>query len=64
MCEWIRDYLMNRIANNLVKLNKWKHKVMPIPRKRLYKEVILSGQWLPTWSMSDMLQVRHPYNGL
>lgn len=64
MVEWIRNYLMNRIANSVVKLDKWKHNVMPNPRKRLDKETYLSGEWLPTWSSGDLWQVHHPYNGL
>ncbi|XP_058761902.1 uncharacterized protein LOC131657970 [Vicia villosa] len=63
MCEWIRNYLMNRIVNNLEKLSKWNHNIMPMPRKRLDKEVSMSGQWLPTWSMGDIWQVHHPFNG-
>ncbi|XP_058783743.1 uncharacterized protein LOC131658471 [Vicia villosa] len=34
MCEWIRNYLMNRMAISVSKLDKWQHNVMPIPRKR------------------------------
>ncbi|CAI8591544.1 unnamed protein product [Vicia faba] len=52
------------IANSVVKLDKWKHNVMPNPRKRLDKETYLSGEWLPTWSSGDLWQVHHPYNGL
>ncbi|XP_058751002.1 uncharacterized protein LOC131624021 [Vicia villosa] len=64
MVEWIRNYMMNRIANNIVKLDKWKHNVMPNPRKRLDKETHLSGKWMPTWGSGDLWQVHHPYNGL
>ncbi|CAI8605785.1 unnamed protein product [Vicia faba] len=64
MVEWIRNNMMNRIANSVVKLDKWKHNVMPNPRKRLDKETYLSGEWLPTWSSGDLWQVHHPYNGL
>ncbi|XP_058766938.1 uncharacterized protein LOC131640561 [Vicia villosa] len=35
MYEWIRKYLMNRRSSSALKLEKWPHKVMPIPRKRL-----------------------------
>lgn len=28
MCEWIRNCIINRVTNNLVKLNKWKHNVI------------------------------------
>ncbi|XP_058756954.1 uncharacterized protein LOC131630180 [Vicia villosa] len=47
-----------------VLMNKWKHNVMPNPRKRLDKETHFSGEWLPTWSSGDLWQVHHPYNGL
>ncbi|XP_058726866.1 uncharacterized protein LOC131598245 [Vicia villosa] len=43
MCEWIRKYLMSRCSNSTLKLDKWPHKVMPIPRKRLDNEVAMSG---------------------
>lgn len=64
MCECIRNYLMNYFVKNLFRLDKWKHQVMPIPKTRLDKKVQLSGQWLPTWSTSDIWKVDHPYNGL
>ena len=64
MVKWIRNYLMSRIVNSLVKLDKWKHNVMPNPRKRLDKETLMSGEWMPTWSMGELRQVHHPYNGL
>ncbi|XP_058781430.1 uncharacterized protein LOC131655613 [Vicia villosa] len=63
MCEWIRLYLMNRCSASSAKLKKWPHKVMPIPRKRLDKEVMLSGHWLPTWAMDETFEVNHSYNG-
>ncbi|XP_058776742.1 uncharacterized protein LOC131651088 [Vicia villosa] len=40
MCEWIRNYLMNRVAVSLTKLDRLKHKIMSMPRKRLDKEVV------------------------
>lgn len=55
---------MNRVSSNLVMLENWKHNVMPLPRKRIDKEVLMSGQWLPTWSMAEIWQVHHPYNRL
>lgn len=55
---------MNKVAINLVKLDKWKHNKMPKPRKRLDKKVMSSGQWLPTWSVGQIWQVRHPFNGM
>ncbi|XP_058767340.1 uncharacterized protein LOC131641032 [Vicia villosa] len=62
MCEWIRKYLMSRCSNSTLKLDKWPHKVMPIPRKRLDNEVAMSGHWLPTWAMEEKFQVTHAYN--
>ncbi|XP_058741902.1 uncharacterized protein LOC131614317 [Vicia villosa] len=62
MCEWIRKYLMNRLATSATKLEKWQHRVMPIPRKRLDTEVFNSGHWLLTWSMDEKFQVTHSFN--
>ncbi|XP_058757199.1 uncharacterized protein LOC131630445 [Vicia villosa] len=62
MCEWIRKYLMNRCSQSTLKLDKWPHKIMPIPRRRLDAEVAMSGQWLPTWAMGEKFQVTHAYN--
>ncbi|KAI5442352.1 hypothetical protein KIW84_011430 [Lathyrus oleraceus] len=39
ICEWIRKYLMNRLVTPATKLEKWQNRVMPMPRKRLDKEV-------------------------
>lgn len=64
MCEWIRNYVMNRVIISLVKLDKWKHNVIPIPRKILDREILLSGQWLPTGSKGELWQVHHPCNEL
>ncbi|CAI8590917.1 unnamed protein product [Vicia faba] len=38
--------------------------VLPIPRKRLDKDILMSGEWMPTWSMDELWKVYHPYNGL
>ena len=62
MCEWIRNYLMNRMSTCRVKLERWHHNIMPMPRKRLDKEVFMSGQWTPNWSIGDEWQVTHSYN--
>ncbi|XP_058767169.1 uncharacterized protein LOC131640807 [Vicia villosa] len=62
MCEWIRKYLMNRCSNSAMKLEKWPHNIMPIPRKGLDTEVDMSGHWLPTWAMDEKFQVTHSYN--
>ncbi|XP_058759549.1 uncharacterized protein LOC131632841 [Vicia villosa] len=61
MCEWIRKYITNRLSTSATKLEKWQHKVMPIPR-RLDNEVYNSAQWLPTWSIFEKFQVTHSYN--
>lgn len=55
---------MNMVTSNLVKFEMWKHNVMFVSIKRLDKEVLMSGQWLPTWSMVEIWQVHHSYNGL
>ncbi len=57
MCEWIRNYLMNRMSACRVKLDKWQHNIMPMPRKRLDKEIFMSGQWTPMWSIDEEWQV-------
>lgn len=62
MCEWIRKYLMNMCYTSAIKLDKWPHKVMPIPRKRLDNEVAMSGHWMPTWAMDGNIQITHSYN--
>lgn len=54
-CEWIRKYLMNMMVTSGSKLEKWKHKVMFMPRKRLDKKVFMSGHWTPTWSIAEEL---------
>ncbi|XP_058783791.1 uncharacterized protein LOC131658519 [Vicia villosa] len=40
MCEWIRKYLMNWCSQSTLKLDKWPHKIMPIPRRRLDAELV------------------------
>jgi len=62
-CEWIRNYLMNRMSTARVKLDKWQHNIMPMPRKRLDKEVCMSGHWTPIWSIDEEWKVHHSYNG-
>jgi hypothetical protein len=51
MCEWIRKYLMNMIATIRYKLGSWERRVMPMPMRRLNKEVEAAGGWLPHWSV-------------
>lgn len=53
ICEWIRKYLMNRLVTPATKLEKWQNRVMPMPRKRLDKEVFMSGHWLSTWFIAE-----------
>jgi hypothetical protein len=43
LCEWIRNYLMNRMATCAHKLENWQHKIMPMPMRRLEKEVYMAG---------------------
>jgi hypothetical protein len=57
MCEWIRQYLMNRIATIRYKLGSWEGRVMPMPMRRLNKEVEAAGGWLPHWSVGDRFEV-------
>jgi hypothetical protein len=59
MCEWIRSYLMNRMAKNRLKLTRWQYNVMPNPRKRIDKEIVLSGQWAAHWSKDQQWQVEN-----
>ncbi|KAI5384163.1 hypothetical protein KIW84_071245 [Lathyrus oleraceus] len=47
---------MNRCSTSAIKLDRWPHKVMSIPRKRLDKEVAMSGHWRPTWAMDEKFQ--------
>jgi hypothetical protein len=61
MCEWIRKYLMNRMAIATSKLDMWQHNIMFMPRKRLYKEVFMAGQLTLNWSIADEWQVTHHY---
>jgi hypothetical protein len=63
MCEWIRNYLMNRMATYTSKLEKWQHRIMHMLMKRLDKEVYMSGKWHPTWSIDEEFQVAHSFNG-
>ncbi|KAK2410603.1 hypothetical protein QL285_045960 [Trifolium repens] len=44
MCEWIRNYLMNRMSTSSSKLEKWEQRIMPMPMRRLDKEIYMSGQ--------------------
>ncbi|XP_039682969.1 uncharacterized protein [Medicago truncatula] len=63
MAEWIRHYLMRRMTTSATKLQKWQHNLMPMPRKRLDKEITLAAHWRSTWSgIGEQFQVMHTYN--
>src|SRR4051812_7978576 len=59
MCEWIRNYLMNRNASLRERVDRWKHRIMPRPRIRLDKEVEHAGNWILNWSGDTLWQVEH-----
>ncbi|KAK2395024.1 hypothetical protein QL285_056790 [Trifolium repens] len=64
LCEWIRNYLMNRMMTCVAKLERWEHRMMPMPMKRLEKEIVMAGTWHPTLSSAgEIWQVSHQYNG-
>ncbi|PNX76999.1 hypothetical protein L195_g032959, partial [Trifolium pratense] len=59
MCEWVRKYIMNRIASIKyeLRLGSWNNRIMPMPMKRLNREIALSAGWLPIWSDDDKCEV-------
>ncbi|CAH9122936.1 unnamed protein product [Cuscuta epithymum] len=59
MCEWIRTYLMSRIATLRSKLNMWQHRVMLKPKKRLDREIEHGGNLQPTWATDRTFEVEH-----
>jgi hypothetical protein len=59
MCEWIRTYLMSRFAMLREKLSGYEGDMMPKPKRRLDREVELSGNWHSTWSGEMSFQVTH-----
>lgn len=59
MCEWIRSYLMGRVAKQREKLSKFQGRIMPKPRRRLDWEVEHSGNWIPTYAGKDKFEVTH-----
>ncbi|KAK2405578.1 hypothetical protein QL285_054800 [Trifolium repens] len=63
LCEWIRNYLMNRTSSSAKKLENWPHRIMPMPQRRLEKEVSMTGYWQATWVINDQFQIAHEYNG-
>jgi hypothetical protein len=44
LCEWIRNYLMNRTSASVTKLANWPHRIMPMPQRRLEKEIKMAGK--------------------
>ncbi|KAK2457356.1 hypothetical protein QL285_004634 [Trifolium repens] len=62
LAEWIRNYLMNRIMQSSIKLEKWEHRIMPNPLKRLEKEIKMAGSWGPILTNTETWQVSHIYN--
>ena len=63
LCEWIRNYLMNRTSSSAKKLENWPHRIMPMPQRRLEKEVSMTGYWQATWVINEEFQIAHEYNG-
>ncbi len=63
LCEWIRNYLMNRTSSSVKKLANWPHRILPMPQRRLEKEVSMTGYWQPTWVIDEEFQVAHQFNG-
>ncbi|CAK8571098.1 unnamed protein product [Lathyrus sativus] len=59
MCEWIRNYLMNRNESLREKVDRWNHRIMPRPRLRLDMKVEHAGNWIPNWSGDALWQVEH-----
>ncbi|GAU21282.1 hypothetical protein TSUD_286920 [Trifolium subterraneum] len=63
LCEWIRNYLMNRTSASVSKLANWPHRILPMPQRRLENEVSMTGYWQPTWVIHEEFQVAHQFNG-
>jgi hypothetical protein len=61
--EWIINYLMNRTSSSAKKLENWPHRIMPMPQRRLEKEVSMTGHWQATWVINEEFQIAHEYNG-
>lgn len=62
MCEWIRNYLMNKNVNLRERIDRWNHMIMPRPRLRLDKEVKHAWNWIPNWSSDTLWQVEYTNN--
>jgi len=63
MTEWIRNYLMNRISTVRSKIVNWPYRIMSMHRKRLHREIELSGEWISTWRDGDEFEVSGMYGG-
>jgi hypothetical protein len=63
LCEWIRNYLMSRTGASVTKLANWPHRIMPMPQRRLEKEINMTGYWHCTWVIHEEFQVAHEFNG-
>lgn len=59
MFEWIRTYLMGRFASLREKVRKFREEIMPKPRKRLDREIEMSGNWFATWAGELKFEVTH-----
>lgn len=59
MCEWIRNYLMNKNTSLRESIYRWKHIIMYRPRLILDKEVKNEGNWTQSWYGETMRQVEH-----
>lgn len=61
MCEWIRNYLMNKNANLRERVDRWNRMIIPKPRLRLDKEAEHAGNQIPNWSSDTIWQVEHTH---
>ena len=59
MFEWIRTYIMGRFAALMEKLGRYEEDVMLKPKRRLSREIEMSGNWLATWAGQNELEVKH-----
>lgn len=59
MFEWIRTYLMGRFATLKEKLGTYRGNIMPKPRRRLDREIEMSGNWFSTRAGANKFEVTH-----
>ncbi|KAK2409855.1 hypothetical protein QL285_045255 [Trifolium repens] len=50
LCEWI---MMYRMSSSVKKLEKWPHKICPMPQRRLHKEVMMAALGLSSKNPID-----------